>query len=120
MQTTEKTENALQLKNVNLPLGRVVMTRGIALAIGHGSENPGADEIANKVAMLGALTRHRYGDWGNVGQEDWESNNDALAFGQRILSSYLFPAADEGGESKFWIITEADRSVTTILFPSEY
>ena len=62
-----------------------------------------------------ALCRHFDGDWGDVGVEDWMSNDDAVLNGSRLLSSYRSVAG-----IKFWIITEADRSVTTVLFPEEY
>jgi len=62
-----------------------------------------------------ALARHFAGDWGDVCEEDRRSNDLALSFGQRLLSSYR----DRRG-SKFWIITEADRSATTVLLPDEY
>lgn len=62
-----------------------------------------------------ALRRHAYGDWGDVPPEDWEENELSLKEGYRILSSYT----DRLG-IRFWIITEADRSATTILLPDEY
>lgn len=62
-----------------------------------------------------ALLRHHYGDWGTVGTEDWQANDEALKRDARILSSYI----DRSGE-KFWIITEADRSATTVLLPRDY
>ena len=66
------------------------------------------DEIA-----LG-LARHVRGDWGNVCTEDAAANDEALRTGQRLLSAYGH------GERRFWIITEWDRSVTTILLPEDY
>ncbi len=84
------------------PLGRIVMTKGIHLAIA-------ADE------MLTALLRHAQGDWGDVGDEDRCSNEEALVRQFRLFSVYH--ASDK---TKFWIITEADRSYTTILLPEEY
>ena len=65
--------------------------------------------------MLWALSRHASGDWGEVCEEDWQSNDEALELGTRLLSSYI----SRSGE-KFWIITEHDRSATTILLPLEY
>ncbi|MFO0979947.1 MAG: hypothetical protein U0996_26345 [Planctomycetaceae bacterium] len=62
-----------------------------------------------------ALARHMRGDWGNVSQEDWQSNDEALNQGCRLLSAWH--AAN--GE-RFWVITEADRSATTILLPEDY
>jgi hypothetical protein len=65
--------------------------------------------------VTGALRRHFAGDWGDVCDEDRRSNDLALAFGQRLLSSYR----DRNG-THFWIVTEADRSATTVLLPDEY
>jgi len=63
-----------------------------------------------------ALQRHKQGDWGNICEEDWESNNHGLKTGEdRMLSSYT----DRKG-TKFWILTEWDRSVTTVLLPEDY
>lgn len=60
------------------------------------------------------LSRHVTGDWGEVGSEDAKANDEAVKHGDRILSSYTVK-----GE-KLWVITEADRSSTMILTPSEY
>jgi hypothetical protein len=62
-----------------------------------------------------ALKRHHTGDWGEVDNDDKEANDTALLTGTRLLSVYTTPAG-----IKFWIITEADRSSTTILLPEEY
>jgi hypothetical protein len=75
----------------------------------------GAHEKLNYYEVLSALTRHFTGDWGDVCEEDKLSNDQAVEKGLRILSSYQ---TKDG--TKFWIITEWDRSVTTILLPSEY
>lgn len=56
----------------------------------------------------------------NLNPEDIECNNLALEYGSRILSSYTIPFSFGFDQSKVWIITEADRSSTTILFPSDY
>lgn len=61
------------------------------------------------------LNRHQVGDWGEVGKEDWKENDFSVKEGFRILSAYK----TKKGE-KVWIITEADRSSTTLLLPSEY
>jgi hypothetical protein len=63
-----------------------------------------------------ALAEHLQGHWGCIDDEDWQANNAALQRGGRILSAY--PMLES--EDIFWIITEADRSVTTFLLPSEY
>jgi hypothetical protein len=62
-----------------------------------------------------ALSRHAWQDWGDVCPEDWKANDEALLSGCRLLSSYR----DRKGV-KFWIITEADRSATTVLLPDDY
>lgn len=69
-----------------------------------------------------SLERHRNGDWGDVEEDDKESNEYALTNGQRIFSGYLLPEElkESANGSKIWIITEHDRSVTTILYPHEY
>lgn len=61
-----------------------------------------------------SLGRHVRGDWGDLSEEDKALNDEAVKNGGRIFSSYNF------GNEKIWIITEADRSATTILFPDEY
>ncbi|WP_020067300.1 hypothetical protein [Paraburkholderia caledonica] len=61
------------------------------------------------------LGRHLRGDWGELGIADIASNELALLLRRRLLSSYVIP-----GGGKVWIITEADRSVTTILLPEDY
>jgi hypothetical protein len=76
------------------------------------------------------LTRHARGDWGCVDSEDQQANNDSVSEGSRILSAYpIDPAMAVNlnkqpslgyGDNTLWIITEADRSVTTFLLPSEY
>lgn len=70
------------------------------------------------------IKRHLAGDWGDLEEEDKESNNLALEENERLLSAYNLP--DElikdiyTNDTKIWIITEWDRSYTTVLFPSEY
>lgn len=76
---------------------------------------PGALEVILEEDMNLALQRHANGDWGEVCKEDWELNDEALELGHRILSVYT-----SSNGVKFWIITEADRSATTILLPEEY
>lgn len=83
--------------------------------IGRLFATPGAIDAITQVEMFDALNRHVRGDWGKVCTEDQEANNDSLKEGLRLLSSY---EAIDG--VKFWIITEADRSATTILLPEEY
>lgn len=87
---------------------------------------PGAQELMQRyqVNPLELIKRHVSGDWGEVCPEDAEANEDALQFGSRLLSVYVLqppPCAEETlTPVKVWLITEADRSVTTILLPGEY
>jgi hypothetical protein len=62
-----------------------------------------------------ALQRHVIGDWGELDEEDKKANDQALLVGERLLSAYQSVTG-----IKFWIITEADRSVTTVLLPEDY
>ena len=65
--------------------------------------------------ILRGIQRHQAGDWGDLGENDHAANDQALAQGTRLLSAYR---AANG--TKFWIITEADRSITTVLLPEDY
>ncbi len=92
---------------LKVPMGKLVMTRGVN------------DEVAEneKFAkfVFESLRRHACGDWGNLDNEDKQENEYSLANRLRLLSAYEKPELP-----KIWIITEADRSLTTVLFPSEY
>ena len=84
---------------------------------------PGAHGACASEYLCRCLARHLIGDWGCVCPEDAETNNEALSCGDRILSAYPIDPAkpSEGfGGNTLWIITEADRSVTTFLLPDEY
>ena len=76
---------------------------------------PNAFEHITQDDIMAALQRHVAGDWGDVCAEDKMLNDRAVVEGTRILSAYR---ADNG--AKFWIIAEADRSVTTVLLPEDY
>jgi hypothetical protein len=76
---------------------------------------PGALDLAEQgVNLLAYLKRHLNGDWGEMDEEDKKENNFSLMNGYRLLSAYKTRLG------KLWIITEADRSVTTFLLPDEY
>ena len=76
---------------------------------------PGALELAQQgIDLLSYLQRHLQGDWGNLCPEDKAENDYSLQHGFRLFSAY------ETSLGKLWIITEADRSVTTFLLPEEY
>lgn len=89
----------------------------VALELGQTLATPGAIrelEAAGEGAVT-FLARHEAGDWSEVGTEDWEENELSVREGFRILSVYTLSTG-----TKIWIITEADRSATTILLPEEY
>ncbi|MHB0818448.1 DUF6094 domain-containing protein [Stutzerimonas stutzeri] len=86
--------------------GQVVMTAAVHHLVETGLLNPSP-----------YLKRHLEGDWGNLDEEDRIANQRALAHDDRLFSSYDI---DAGDESRIWIITDADRSVTTLLLPSDY
>lgn len=86
-------------------------------ALGQTFITPGAEEallIAGQTAIE-FLRRHMSGDWGELSDEDVKENELSLKKGFRLLSAY-----QTGKGQKLWIITEADRSTTTVLLPSEY
>jgi hypothetical protein len=89
-------------KQPKFPLGQLVATPN---ALSHLTQ----EDIAT------ALSRHITGDWGQVCEEDREENELSLRQGFRLLSVYR-----GANGTKFWIITEADRSVTTVLLPEDY
>lgn len=64
---------------------------------------------------LHLLMRHASGDWGDLDAVDRKANDDALIHSARIFSAYNLPSGD-----RLWVITEADRSATTIMVPSDY
>jgi hypothetical protein len=85
-------------------LGQLVATPGALAALEKTGQN-----------AMEFLSRHVRGDWGELPEEDKTENRFSLEKGFRLLSSYRTAAND-----KLWVITEADRSVTTILLPQEY
>ncbi len=85
-------------------LGRIVMTPGAAAALAATGERP-----------FPFLARHQHGDWGDVSAEDATENAFSVTHGFRILSAYTLRDG-----TQIWILTEADRSATTILLPEEY
>ena len=97
--TTSKLGNTPRFR-----LGRVVATRGALQAL---------EETQHQPQEL--LRRHARGDWGCVCPEDARENELSLEQGLRLLSAYMLSSG-----VKLWIITEADRSATTLLLPEEY
>lgn len=93
------------------PLGKVCITPGALTAIQEesGFQYPG-------LWIFQFLERHQSGDWGDVDDHDQKENQFSVDHNLRILSAYTLPTT----KVKIWVITEADRSVTTLLLPSEY
>jgi hypothetical protein len=91
-------------KKALFPLGQVVATPGALEAIQDAGQEP-----------VEFLQRHIAGDWGEVPPEDAQENELSVGQGFRILSAYSLSTG-----VKIWIISEADRSVTTLLLPQEY
>lgn len=87
-----------------LTLGRLVATPGALEALAAAGTSP---------ATL--LARHQAGDWGELDAEDLAANTWALAHGERLLSAYPLATGQ-----RVWLITEADRSATTVLLPEDY
>ena len=91
--------NELQPK---FPLGEIVST-------------PNALDKIPLDEILNGLYRHSQGDWGSLDAEDLQSNERALRFGGRLFSSY-----HSSQDVKFYVITECDHAVTTVLLPEDY
>jgi hypothetical protein len=91
------------MKRARFALGHIVATPGALRLIAHSKVDPGK-----------LLDRHVTGDWGDLDEADKQENELSVRKGFRILSAY------GTGDRKLWVITEADRSVTTILRPDEY
>ncbi len=86
-------------------LGRIVATPGAIDELERAEQDP-----------LDLLRRHQSGDWGELDPQDAQENEFSVSRDLRILSAYTLPVTGV----KVWIITEADRSATTFLLPSEY
>ena len=88
--------------NITFELGRLLIT-------------PSAQETIDPADVFDAIQRHAVGDWGDLDDEDKAENELSVREGYRLLSAYT------GRKGvKFWVITEADRSATTVLLPSDY
>jgi hypothetical protein len=80
--------------------------------LGNTYQTPGVLEVIRSEDVLQALARHQEGDWGDLGNEDKEDNDKAVWMGGRLFSAYCAATGE-----KFWVITEADRTTTTVLLP---
>ena len=92
------------MMNSRFSLGRTLATPGALAALGEAKQSPAE-----------FLARHKAGDWVEMCDEDRQQNELSLQQGSRVFSAYHTVAG-----ARLWVITEADRSSTTILLPSEY
>ena len=92
------------LKPKVFPLGEVFATPGALAALEAAGQSP-----------IEFLIRHVCNDWGEVCPDDWQMNDEAIENGDRLLSAYRTSQGE-----RIWIITERDRSATTLLLPDEY
>ena len=76
---------------------------------------PGVKSALSRDEAIEGIVRHLAGDWGDLDEHDWKLNDAALEHGIRLFSRYV-----TSNGTKFYVITEHDRSVTTILLPEEY
>lgn len=97
----------------NFPLGMVVATQGAVEALDREGD---MDLFSGPEQAMLLLLRHSTGDWGIVSEEDWALNDEALLDGGRVHSAYILKFT----QVKIWVITEADRSATTLLLPEDY
>jgi len=93
-----------QVPAAKFELGQLVATLGALAALEEAGEQPGT-----------FLARHAAGDWGDLSEDDRRENEFSLAHGFRLLSAYTLRTG-----TRVWVISEADRSATTILLPEEY
>jgi len=94
--------SATTVSTAKFPLGQLVAT-------------PNALNRLTQDDTLSGIIRHQAGDWGDIGEDDRKENDLSLEKGFRLFSVYHTTKG-----VKFWIITEADRSATTVLMPEDY
>ena len=99
--------SALTASDLRVPLGRLLAT-------------PAALRLldVHEIDLLTLLSRHARGDWGDVDAGDARANDAAVCRGGRLISAYVLASTRE--RPRVWVITEADRSATTVLLPEEY
>ena len=90
--------------SARFPLGQIVATPGALKALTETGDSPAS-----------FLRRHVVGDWGELDEEDRQENERSVSTGCRLLSAYTLSTG-----IRIWVITEADRSATTLLLPEEY
>lgn len=101
------------MKTALFPTGELLVTPGAFLVF-----------VACRASVDEYLERHARGDWGVLDAHDRCVNEEALRKGHRLLSAYDLPVESANGDSqtpfRIWIITDADRSRSTVLLPDEY
>lgn len=98
----------MKINEPKFPLGNVVATQGAQHLF------MDDNEVLDMRAITVLLDRHASGDWGLVDADDKQANDNALEYGGKLLSAY-----DVNGQ-RVWILTEWDRSYTTLMLPEEY
>ena len=116
-ETYERHPSAHSFAVLETGLGIQELQRPGKFDLGHLVMTPGANETlrAARQVPLEFLLRHKNGNWGELPEEDVRENEWSLENGARLFSAYQ-TRTDE----KLWVITEWDRSVTTLLLPEEY
>ena len=118
-ETYEREPTPRSLAALETGLGLLIqeLQRPGTFALGQLVMTPGADEAMREARQVPPefLLRHQHGDWGELPPEDVHENEWSLANGARLFSSYRTRA-----DAKLWVITEWNRSVTTLLLPEEY
>jgi hypothetical protein len=109
----------------------VIITNNARFAVGQLAATPGALALLEQhnIGVAALVNRHIHSSWGDVCAEDADSNELAIEHGNRVMSVYRLvdaqqlastPVAKRNDLPTVWVITESDRSVTTLLLPSEY
>jgi hypothetical protein len=109
----------------------VIITNSARFAVGQLAATPGALALLeqHRINIVALINRHIQGSWGDICADDAEQNEAAIELGNRVMSVYRLVDAQRLAATPFgkrndlptvWVITEADRSVTTLLLPSEY
>ena len=107
----------MTISKMSFSIGRLVQTIGIVQATSKNSKF--------YLFLMNCITRHKSNDWGDCCEEDWKNNDAAVIVGERILSVYNLPEdfkslGQNSRDNRIWIITEWNRTNSTVLFPSEY
>ncbi len=99
--------------------GETISPNGPLFDLGRTVATAAVVERIPPMELFRAFMAHSHGEWGSVCAADAKANNDALVSGARIMSVFHVPVSTGEGWLTVWLITEADRSITTALFPEE-